>query len=172
MGISVILVVMIENLLPNDIDGGVRAILNSVFAAIFMGSITCFLLRTMSHVVVSAMDVIYFCFAAEADRGDMQERFKDLYDAIKMTIQPGTVNNRGVVLGQPIPVTVPDGANPGTVLQIQGPHGPMQVQVPEGVTAGQTFTFTLPAAQEPVVIDEVVGTPMPPATQVRITEVV
>jgi hypothetical protein len=162
--ISVILVVIIENLLPNDIDAGARAILNSVFAAIFMGSITCFLLRTMSHVVVSAMDVIYFCFAAEADRGDKQERFNDLYDAIKMTIQPGTVNNRGVVMGQPIPVQVPEGAGPGTVLQIQGPSGPMQVQVPAGVTAGQTFTYTPQATQEPVVIAQVVGTPMAPAT--------
>merc|ERR1711934_849375 len=56
---SIILIVLLEAMLPNDMDGTARAILNSLFAAIFMGSITNFLLRTMSHIVVSAMDVIY-----------------------------------------------------------------------------------------------------------------
>merc|ERR1712217_372490 len=106
--------------------------------------ITNFLLKTMSHVVVSAMDVIYFCFAVESELGKTQDRFNDLYEAIKVTIAPGVVNNQGVVVGQPIPVVVPVGAGPGTVLQIPGPAGPMQVQVPEGVKEGATFTVAPP----------------------------
>merc|ERR1712196_427526 len=54
---SIVFVVLLESLLPNDMDVGARAIFNSCLAAVFMGSITNFLLRTMSHVVVSAMDV-------------------------------------------------------------------------------------------------------------------
>jgi len=96
---SIVFIVFLEALLPNDIDGTGRAILNSIFAAIFMGSITNFLLRTMSHVVISAMDVIYFCFAVEADLGQGQDRFQELYAAIKDTIVPGTVNNQGAMMG-------------------------------------------------------------------------
>merc|ERR1719443_210629 len=121
---SIILIVLLEAMLPNDMDGTARAILNSLFAAIFMGSITNFLLRTMSHIVVSAMDVIYFCFAVEDDLGQKQERFEDLYTAIKLTIVPGTVNNQGVVMGVPpgqantMQVACPEGCAAGTTVQV------------------------------------------------------
>merc|ERR1712217_484431 len=94
---SVVLIVMVENMLPSTMNSDTRAILNSIFAAIFMGSITNFLLKTMSHVVVSAMDVVYFCFAVESELGQKQDRFNDLYEAIKETIVKGSTNNEAVV---------------------------------------------------------------------------
>jgi len=165
---SIILIVLLEAMLPNDMDGTARAILNSLFAAIFMGSITNFLLRTMSHIVVSAMDVIYFCFAVEDDLGQKQERFEDLYTAIKLTIVPGTVNNQGAVMGVPpgqantMQVACPEGCAAGTTVQVSTPDGrQLQVQVPPGVTPGQIFTVAIPP-QEPIVAN-VVGVPQTPA---------
>lgn len=175
---SIIFIVIMEGFLPNDMDVGVRAILNSVFAAIFMGSITNFLLKTMSHVVISAMDVIYFCFAVEDDLGQTQERFKELYVAIKQTIAPGTaVNNTGVVMGQPpagsaaqqmMAVQVPAGVAPGTLIQVQGPNGPLQVQVPAGVQPGQVFNMAIPTV---VVVQAAPAAQVVGVTQVQGNEV-
>jgi len=120
--LSVVLIVLIEKTLDNNMEPKSRAILNSIFAAIFMGSITNFLLRTMSHIVVSAMDVLYFCYAVEDDLGQNQERFKDLYAAIKMTIVKGTVHNDGAVMGQ---------APPGQILPSN-----VAVQEPASIVVG------------------------------------
>merc|ERR1719446_1808517 len=146
--ISIVFIVLMEGVL-NGIEGlnvEARAILNSFFAAIFMGSIASFLLTTMGHVVVSAMDVIYFCFAVEDDLGQKQPRHEELYEAIKMTIVPGTVSNQGVVMGtapgqeqKMMQVQCTEGASPGFTLQVNGPNGPLQVQVPPGVMPGQIF---------------------------------
>lgn len=180
--LSIVFIVILENLLPNDIDPTFRAILNSVFAAMFMGSVTNFLLKAMSHVVVSAMDVIYFCFAVEDDCGQKQEeRFADLYEAIKKTIVVGTpagAGNKGVEMGQPVgaqpqqnqmAVQVPQGSAPGSLIQVQGPDGTLlQVAVPPGVMPGQTFMMQIAPAAPPVATPaaqpEVVGVPQNPAT--------
>merc|ERR1712151_760720 len=115
-------------------------------------------------------DVIYFCFAVETELGQKQDRFNDLYEAIKETIATGVVNNQGVVVGQPIPVLVPEGAAPGSLLQIPGPTGPMQVQVPEGVAPGQIFTVVPPQAQQATVVTpQVAGRPMQPAAKENVT---
>jgi len=166
---SIVFIVLIENMIPNDVDPKARAILNSIFASIFMGSITNFLLRTMSHIVISAMDVLYFCYAVENDLGQNQERFADLYAAIKMTIVKGSVENNGAVLGQPPPgqsqpnmlaVQVPEGAAPGATIQVQGPHGLIQVQIPDGALTGQVFHVIIPPPQAVEPASEVVGIPM------------
>ena len=41
--------------------------------------------------------------------------------------------------GQQIFVQVPPGAASGTILQVQGPKGPFNVMIPEGLGAGATF---------------------------------
>jgi hypothetical protein len=45
-------------------------------------------------------------------------------------------------------ITVPEGAAPGTMLQIQPPQGglPVQVMVPAGYSPGQSFTIQVPVA--------------------------
>ena len=55
----------------------------------------------------------------------------------------------GVVLGvvQTLSVTVPDGASPGQLLQVNLPGGGnFQTQVPVGAMPGQQFLVALPAA--------------------------
>jgi len=170
---SIVIIVLIETLLDDTIhqsEPKIRAIINSVFASIFMGSVTNFLLKTMSHIVVSAMDVVYFCYALEQDLGQKQERFEDLYEAIKKDIPTGIIasGNQGVVVGAPpggqqvIPVQIPEGVGPGAMLQVPGPNGPIQAQVPLGMSAGQVFNVSVPAvvsAEVVAVPNNVVGVP-------------
>ena len=45
-------------------------------------------------------------------------------------------------------VQVPEGAPPGTMVQLTAPNGqPVQVQIPPGLGPGQQFTIAVPAAQ-------------------------
>lgn len=60
----------------------IRAGMNSIFAAIFMGCVTQFLLDFISGIVVTAMDVLLFCIAVE-DSNNKQDRFADLYKNMK-----------------------------------------------------------------------------------------
>ena len=44
-------------------------------------------------------------------------------------------------------VQVPEGAPPGTMVQLTAPNGqPVQVQIPPGLGPGQQFTIAVPAA--------------------------
>jgi len=55
------------------------------------------------------------------------------------------MSNMGMPAAQTMSIMVPEGAGPGTTLQVQTPQGaPMQVTVPEGVFTGQTFQVTVP----------------------------
>ena len=47
---------------------------------------------------------------------------------------------------QILSVPCPLDAGPGSMIMVQGPSGPMQVQVPPGVMPGQPFQFQAPAA--------------------------
>jgi len=60
----------------------IRAGMNSIFAAIFMGCVTQFLLDFISGIVVTAMDVLLFCIAVE-DSNNKQDRFANLYNNMK-----------------------------------------------------------------------------------------
>ena len=60
-------------------------------------------------------------------------------------------------------VPCPQGAGPGSMIMVQGPAGPMQVQVPDGVVPGQVFQFqapAAPAAPQAVAIAQPVGQPV------------
>lgn len=157
--LSIFFVVVLENLLTGMSSsqnlgdlGNFRAILNASFLAMFSGSLVRIMMENMSDVVTSAMDGIYFCFAVEASLDQKQERFADLYEAIKMTIVPGVVGGPGqqpgVVMGMPaaqtMTVLVPAGVLAGSILQVQGPNGPFQVAVPEGVAPLQSFAVQVP----------------------------
>jgi len=107
---ALILVIMIENLISGVFDSCgdscdvVRAVLNSIFASLFIGSICMFLLTHVSRVVVNSMDTIFFCFAVEAEnKAEEQERFQKLYGSIKTMIAPGGVQgDSNVVSGTPV----------------------------------------------------------------------
>jgi hypothetical protein len=107
--VGLIFVVVIEQLMASfgflDFENkdlwGVRAIINSVLAALFMGCITQFILTFVSEVVVTAMDVILFCFAIdESSKGSRFEGFQEnvekaFPEAIKEeSNSEGTENNR------------------------------------------------------------------------------
>mmetsp|Transcript_12192 Transcript_12192/g.31319 ORF Transcript_12192/g.31319 Transcript_12192/m.31319 type:complete len:659 (-) Transcript_12192:312-2288(-) len=79
-----------------------RAIFNSIFASLFMGAMTFFILENVSHIVVNAMDSVFFCFAVEAQLTEEaeQERFAKLYESIKAEIQTG-VPSTSAVVGKP-----------------------------------------------------------------------
>jgi len=55
----------------------VRAVINSFLAALFMGCITQFILTFVSEVVMTAMDVILFCYAIDDDKGSHLEGFNE-----------------------------------------------------------------------------------------------
>jgi len=167
--LSIFFVVVIENLLP-EFDGQPRAWVNASFLAIFSGSLVRIIMENMSDVVTGAMDGIYFCFAVEASLGQKQERFADLYEAIKMTIVPGVVGGPGqqpgVVLGMPaaqtMTVLVPPGVTAGSTLQVQGPNGLFQVVVPEGVAPGQGFAVQVPPPAVAAPAAQTMTVPVPP----------
>lgn len=178
---ALILVIILEQFINDIEDAAVRALFNSIFASVFIGSITFFLLTYVSLIVVNAMDVVFFCYAIEMDNaGSRQERFEKLYESIKDSIAPGVadmqqgLNNGLVVQGiapngaapatgqQTLAVTVPPGAAPGQTLQIQTPQGQtIQVQIPAGLQQGQTFNVQV---QQPVAapMAQVVGQPVGP----------
>jgi hypothetical protein len=86
--VGLVVIVLIEQLLSTwTSEWGqdmwhTRATLNSIFAALFMGCVTQFVLDKVSGVVVTAMDVLLFCIAIENNE---QERFANLYSNIKET---------------------------------------------------------------------------------------
>lgn len=74
-----------------------------------------------------------------------------------------------VASSAPISVQVPPGVTSGQTLQIQTPSGLMNVVVPDGVSEGQTFQVQVPVAPTPQIVT-VQATPVPvaptPQTQV------
>lgn len=112
--VTVVGVVLLENAFGSILKDDTRRFANSVFASAFMGSATLFILRALSHIVVSASDVILVCFAIEAESGKQQERFKELYSSIKATV--GVVSSDGVVEG-----TAPAGTTPESNVIMAAP---------------------------------------------------
>jgi len=107
--VTIVLVVVFEStlgsLFAHDPEfHEVRARLNSIMASLLMGSVTTLILGTMSEIVVNAMDVIFFCFAVEAENAQQQERFDQLYCSIKASIIQGQVagTGGGVVQGRAV----------------------------------------------------------------------
>ncbi|CAK0831051.1 unnamed protein product [Prorocentrum cordatum] len=137
----------------------IRAVLNAVFAALFLGAVVHFTMDTVSQIVVNAMDTIFFCFAVETQHGDAkQERFMGLYDNMKATIAPGALSQDAVVgvlpCSQLMQVMVPEGAGEGFVLRVPAPQGhSIEVIVPAGFAAGSVMTLTVPndTSQPPIV---------------------
>ena len=60
---------------------------------------------------------------------------------------------------QVLSVTCPPGAGAGSMITVQGPAGPMEVQVPMGVFPGQEFQFQAPASGPQVAMAQPVGQP-------------
>mmetsp|Transcript_66752 Transcript_66752/g.150731 ORF Transcript_66752/g.150731 Transcript_66752/m.150731 type:complete len:189 (+) Transcript_66752:2-568(+) len=102
--VALIIVIMMESMIGGLFEGEVRAVMNSVFASLFMASITVYILMAVSKIVINSMDVIFFCFAIEEEmKAEKQERFNDMYESIKTTIISGDVkNNSNATIGQPV----------------------------------------------------------------------
>lgn len=65
-------------------------ILVGFLGGIFIGSISCILFRYFSAVVLASSDVIFYCFALEADAGSRQEeRFPEIYKMIDAQVVVG-----------------------------------------------------------------------------------
>mmetsp|Transcript_118920 Transcript_118920/g.243138 ORF Transcript_118920/g.243138 Transcript_118920/m.243138 type:complete len:657 (+) Transcript_118920:126-2096(+) len=173
---GLLLVIFIEDLLGNFInycaatDTGcltVRAVCNSVFASLFMGCITFFILNFLSQVVVNAMDVCLFCYAVECDLGKPSEqdvKKQAFFESIKETVVQGSIQGQQVVTGGPatqmMTVSVPEGCQPGQQLMVATPQGQqVTVVIPEGVAAGQTFQVQVPAASATAVAVPVASAP-------------
>jgi len=171
-----VIIVLVENLLAGSDIGEARSVLNIIFAALFMGAISLFIMKFVSLVVVDTMNVIFFCFGVETDNGKKQDRFTELYDTIKTVVGTNPAN-AGVVVGTTpgtttLQVQVPDGATPGTVISTAGPTGPVQVTVPPGFSPGMVMQVAVPtqggngtAAAAPPVMEPavaVVGNPVRP----------
>jgi len=154
---SLVLVVVLENTLGSAIatSNETRAVFNIIFAALFVGAIAMFIMKFVSLIVTNAMNIIFFCYAVEADNGQSQERLNQLYDVIKKSVVDGVAPaNAGVVSGSSpatvmLQVTVPEDAQPGQLIQVQGPAGPVQVTIPQGFAPGQIMQVAVPAAQQP-----------------------
>lgn len=150
-----VVIVLIENQLEgSSMDTKTRGHLNSIFASLFMGAVTLFVLTFVSQLVVSACDVVFFCFAVEAEHQQAeQERFGELYKSIKQTVVPGMVPGaQGVVVGhaptQTVHVVIPEGMSAGQTMRVQAPSGSqVNVVLPEGSQPGQTIAVLVPAAQ-------------------------
>lgn len=97
--LTLVIVVLLEEHVGGLFDptAEIRARLNSIFASLFVGSVTMFILQAVSEIVVSAMDVVFFCFALEQKHGAKQERFQPLYTCIE----------KHIVLGQGVARVVP-----------------------------------------------------------------
>jgi len=169
-------IVLLEDFFAGNYLGDARAIFNIVFAALFMGAVSVFIMKFVSLVVVDTMNVIFFCFGVETDNGKKQDRFTELYDTIKTVVGTNPAN-AGVVVGTTpgtttLQVQVPDGATPGTVISTAGPTGPVQVTVPPGFSPGMVMQVAVPtqggngtAAAAPPVMEPavaVVGNPVRP----------
>merc|ERR1712224_630685 len=155
---TLMLVALLGSLIKLDILVG-------FMGGLFIGSICCLFFRYFSSVVLNSSDVIFWCFALEADAGKRQTgRFDKIYDMIDNHIvvgrpvagQPAAAQGTVVAAG-PAPtvvgatnmmqVQVPAGSGPGSVLQVPAPSGQlMQVTVPAGVNPGQVFQVQLPPA--------------------------
>lgn len=105
---SLVLVILIEKVLPDDMsswggDGEARAICNALFASIFMGCTTYFIMSFVSQVVVTSMDVCLFCYAVASDHGIVGEDAEKqaFYESIKETITQGQIQS-GAAIGQPV----------------------------------------------------------------------
>jgi len=93
--VGLLCVVFIEQIIGgfnidwNSSEGAqtVRMTLNSIFAAVFMGCCTQFILDFISGVVVTAMDVTLFCYCIENQKQVNRKGFSELYDGIKDTFE-------------------------------------------------------------------------------------
>jgi len=120
--VGLIFVIFLEQGIGGIAEPGsdVRKGMNSIFASVFMGCISYFLLNFLSGVVVSAMDAVLFCFAVEESLGQKQaERFDKLYGSIKETFAVGTVvgSSEGVVV---VVGTAPGGQTPAGAVGATG----------------------------------------------------
>jgi len=117
--LSIILIIVFESVLGDLIDKGsvARAYLNIVFAALFVGAVAFFIMTFISSVVVDAMNVIFFCFSVEAQNGQSQERFNELYGVVK-AVAAGTDPNQAGAVAQS---KAADGADQGTAAPVAEP---------------------------------------------------
>merc|ERR1711959_775817 len=80
---SLVLVAFFGSLIKSDMLVG-------FLGGIFIGSICCILFRYFSAVVLASSDVIFWCFALEADAGNRQEeRFPEIYKMIDAQVVQG-----------------------------------------------------------------------------------
>lgn len=80
---SLVLVAFFGSLIKSDMFVG-------FLGGIFIGSICCILFRYFSAVVLASSDVIFWCFALEADAGKRQEeRFPEIYKMIDTQVVVG-----------------------------------------------------------------------------------
>lgn len=115
--ITLVIVILIEPYLASICPGGCleeKARITSILGAFFLSCLTMFILQAVSHIVVSAMNVIFFCYAVEDAAGGKQERFEELYLSIKSTVVTGVVvqgsvpqSQSGVVVGTSVVGTQP-----------------------------------------------------------------
>lgn len=183
-----LLVISIETLVLSSTswkeNQGDRAILNSIFVSLFIGSITYFILQTVSQIVVNAMDAIFFCFAVEQQNASAkQPRFEQLYDNLKAAIAPGVLPQSAVMGAPPsaqvIQVQVPEGGFEGAMIRVATPQGrQIEVVVPAGFPVGSVMNVSVPhdvsqpaVVQQPVAAApqevQVVGNAVVDAVQVR-----
>jgi hypothetical protein len=81
--VSLVLVAFFGSLIKSDMLVG-------FLGGIFIGSICCILFRYFSAVVLASSDVIFWCFALEADAGTRQEeRFPEIYKMIDAQVVVG-----------------------------------------------------------------------------------
>jgi len=138
----------------------------------FVGSICCLFFRFISNIVLCSADTMFYAFALEAEAGQKQERFKEVYECIESNIVVGA------------PVTGPDpetGVAQGSVSSV--PPQDVEVACPAcntmnkftGITVSpfqaacascqKPFPVTLPK-QAPVQAVVVSSVPAPAAAEV------
>lgn len=116
----------------------------------FVGSICCLFFRFCSNIVLCCADTMFYAYALEAEAGQKQERFKEVYECIESNIVVG------------VPVTGPDpetGVAQGEVAQGSSqPHGKENMEHASDVPPQDV-------AQAPVQVVVVNSVPAPAAAE-------
>jgi len=121
--LTVIVIILLEPFIASNLCGSsssgschefqTRVI--SVMCGLFLSCLTMFILQAISHIVVSAMNIVLFCYAVEDKAGEKQERFSVLYENIKSIVVVGVVQGDAtqsqgeVVIGSAVAGSPPSG---------------------------------------------------------------
>jgi len=128
----------------------------SFLASAFIGAISYVVFDFVKRMVLGCVDAIFMCYAFETMEGQSQaDRFSELYAVIKevkvvsgvpATTAVPTAHVAPVAAAQTMQVECPEGVSAGQTLSVQAPSGAMmQVTVPEGVQQGGMFAVQIPA---------------------------